>query len=160
MKKIIFILSLFSTFQLNCSCNRNSYLKIPKESIVYSKNDSILKNTSLEEHIATNGKYVLIFSIAGCLVCDEELVIWKKIINRNPKINAISIVNCEYPKVCLIHALKEKRLIPTIIYKNYDMIIENNLSEELRYIIIDNNLKILQKSKIINEKKILSALRK
>ena len=40
------------------------------------------------------------------------------------------------------------------------MLVQNNLSENLRYIIIDNKLNILRKSMVIDEKKIIKTLKK
>ena len=107
----------------------------------------------------SNGdKYVFIFYIAGCEVCEQELSIWKKIFKRNPNIKPILIVNCQYPKVYMVYALKEKTFFPTVIYKNYDLLVKNNLSKDLAYLIVDKDLKILYKSKIIDEKKVLRVL--
>jgi len=142
----------------NYSCNRNNLLIIPKGSIVYTRKDNVLSETLLETYVSKGYKYILIFSDAGCYECEQELVLWSKHLKDHPEINPIFVINYLYPEVYLVRALKDSIFHPTILYRYYELSVHNNLSENIRYLIIDDKLKILSKGKVVNDKKIKKIL--
>lgn len=152
MKRHYYFIALL--LSISFSCIKTKQLVIPEASFVIITEGNIIAEQSLIEYINNHNKVLIIFSDSGCYSCELELKEWIKFLYCNPEIKAILVDNTLYPSVYLKHKVRDTLSIPTVLYKNYDLIIDNDLPTDIKYLIVEKELRILKIGKELNAKEI------
>ncbi len=152
MKRYYYFITLLLSITL--SCNKTKLLVIPEASIVFIQKEKNISEESLIEYIIKFDKVLILFSDSGCYACELEVKRWIKFLSCNPEIKAILVDNTLYPSVYLKHKVRDTLSIPTVLYKNYDLIIDNDLPTDIKYLIVEKELRILKIGKELNAKEI------
>ncbi|MFA7134350.1 MAG: hypothetical protein WC125_00650 [Bacteroidales bacterium] len=146
----VLLLSIIFIFQ---SCILDDQLIIPENSIVFTKEKTILKEKLLISYFSSKNNYILFFSDSECSFCELELNDLQLFLKKHPELSPILVLNTSFPEIYILNAMKNSIFLPTVLYKNFDMIVQNNLSPNTKYIIVDNELNILCKSKAAYNKR-------
>ncbi|MDD2637265.1 MAG: hypothetical protein PHW82_17395 [Bacteroidales bacterium] len=160
MRRLNLFCCLFLIILITNSCTLDKKLNIPENSVVITKEDTIFNEKNLKSYLSSKNKSILLFADTECSFCEIEINNLLISLKKYSELVPVLILNSSYPEIYLLRAMKNKSFSPTVMYKKFDMITQNNLSPKTKYIIVDNKLNILSKSKTVDDIKIKRLLKK